>query len=420
MDVLSKLQKVEEKLYTKMLAGKDSLITKSKLTEVKSKYDELKNNLQNPAIISKATLYIPRLDSLTTSLKFLDENGVGGKVKDALYRTTALQSKFQQAEEIKLFIRERREQLKQQLEKIGLVKQLKSINKQVYYYAAQIKEYKEILNDPKKMEQKVLELLTKAKFFKEFMRKNSMLASLFPMPAGNLNGEVTQTGFAGLQTRTEILSFIQNQSGMNAPSFASVLQKNIQSAQGVVDQLRNKLNSLGLNSSGDLDMPGFKPNNQKTKSFKQRLELGTNLQTQKSNYFFPTTTDLGLSIGYKVNDKSIIGVGSSLKMGWGKNIQHIKITGEGLSLRSFMELKMKGSFYASGGFEYNYQQSFEAIRTQYHPVAWKKSALLGVSKIVSLKTVFFKKAKLQLLFDFLYRHELPQTNPVKFRLGYVF
>ena len=207
---------------------------------------------------------------------------------------------------------------------------------------------------------------------------------------------------------------------MKDPSFASVIQKNIQSAQGVVNQLRNKLNSLGLNNGGDLDMPDFKPNNQKTKSFKKRLEIGTNLQTQKSNNFFPTTTDLGLSVGYKLNDKSIIGIGSSLKMGWGKNIQHIKLSGEGLSLRSFMEVKVKNSFYATGGFEYNYQEPFTEVRTLYDLAAWKKSALLGVSKVVSLKGGFLKKAKLQLLYDFLYRQELPLTTPLKFRMAYVF
>ena len=420
MNVLDKLQRDEGKLYTKMLAGKDSLIAKSKLVEIKGKYDELKNNLKNPTILSKEKQYIPMLDSLNTTLKFLNANGVGGKVKDALAKTSSLQDKFQQAEEIKKFIRERKEQLKQQLENLGMMKQLKKINKQVYYYAAQINEYKEILNDPRKIEKKAMELLSKTKLFKEFMTKNSMLASFFPMPGVSLSGQIAQAGFAGLQTRSEVLSFIQNQSGMNIPSFASVIQKNIQSAQGVVNQLRNKLNSLGLNSGGDLDMPDFKPNNQKTKSFKKRLEIGTNLQTQKSNNFFPTTTDLGLSVGYKLNDKSIIGIGSSLKMGWGKNIQHIKISGEGLSLRSFMEVKVKNSFYASGGFEYNYQEPFTELRTLYDLASWKKSALLGVSKVVSLKGGFLKKAKLQLLYDFLYRQELPLTTPLKFRMAYVF
>ena len=44
---------------------------------------------------------------------------------------------------IKDFIRERREVLQQELERLGMVKQLKQFNKEVYYYSEQIKEYKE-------------------------------------------------------------------------------------------------------------------------------------------------------------------------------------------------------------------------------------------------------------------------------------
>ncbi len=334
----------------------------------------------------------------------------------------AFKNQLQKAEDIKKFLKERKQFLKEQLSKFGFAKELKKLNKQVYYYAAQIKEYKEIFNDPKKIERKALELLSKTKLFKEFMKKNSMLASLFPMPDGGLNGQTPQTGFAGIQTRAQVLSFIQNQSGMNAaaPDFASVIQKNIQSAQGIVDQFRNKLNSLGLGGGDDLDIPDFKPNGQKTKSFKKRLEIGTNLQTQKSNYFFPATTDLGISVGYKLNDKSTVGIGSSGKIGWGKNIQHIKVSGEGLSIRSFIDIKIKSSFYASGGFEYNYQQSFDDVRLLYNPSAWKKSALFGVTKIISFKSKVFKKTKVQLLYDFLAREQLPETQPLKFRIGYVF
>ena len=70
--------------------------------------------------------------------------------------------------------------MKQQLERLGMVKKLKQFNKQVYYYAAQIKEYREILKDPKKTEKKALELLAKTKLFQDFMRKNSMLGFIVP------------------------------------------------------------------------------------------------------------------------------------------------------------------------------------------------------------------------------------------------
>jgi len=417
LSMLDKMQKQEEKIYNKLLSTKDSLQAKTQLSLLKEKYGKLKSNLKTPSILTGSIKqYIPNLDSLSTSLKFLDQNGIGGKVKDAMAKAGSLQDKFQQAEKIKEFIRERKQQLKASLEKLGMVKQLKKINKQVYYYAAQVKEYKDILNDPKKIERKALELLSKTKIWKDFFKKNSFLAGLFPMPVEN--GGAAQNGFAGLQTRAQVVSFIGNQGGSSTPGFAAALQRNIQSAQGFVDQLRAKLNGLG--NSEDLDMPDFKPNGQKTKSFKKRLELGTNFQSQKSNFYFPTTTDIGFSLGYKINDNSVIGIGSSAKIGWGKDIRNIRVTGQGFSIRSFLDWKIKKSFFASGGFEYDYQQSFSSVRELYNPDSWKKSALLGLTKIVSFKGKLFKKTKVQLLYDFLYKEQMPVTAPLKFRIGYTF
>ena len=131
MKVLGKVQSQEEKIYHKLLSTKDSLQAKVALTDIKNKYKTLQGKLKNPALSGASGPYIPHLDSLTTALKFLDQNGKMGNIKDALSKTKSLQNKFQQAEEIKKIIKERREQLKHQLEKLGMVRQLKQINKQV-------------------------------------------------------------------------------------------------------------------------------------------------------------------------------------------------------------------------------------------------------------------------------------------------
>src|SRR5438876_7735777 len=52
------------------------------------------------------------------------------------------------------------------------------------------------------------------------------------------------------------------------------------------------------------------------------------------------------------DDKKIAGLGIGGKIGWGKDIHHIAVTGQGLNFRSFIDVKIKSSFYASGGFEY--------------------------------------------------------------------
>ena len=150
---LHRLQLQEEKIYKSQLGTKDSLQARAKLAEIQSKYTALENKLRNPTAVLPTNVkqYIPHLDTLKTAFKFLNQNGLTANVKDALGKVEGLDSRFQQADEIKNFIRERREQLKQQLEQLGLMKELKKFNKEVYYYNTQIKEYRETLKDPKKI-----------------------------------------------------------------------------------------------------------------------------------------------------------------------------------------------------------------------------------------------------------------------------
>ena len=167
-------------------------------------------------------------------------------------------------------------------------------------------------------------------------------------------------------------------------------------------------------------MPDFKRNTQRTKSFFQRLEFGTNFQSTKSNAFFPRTTDIGLSVGYRLSEKNIVGLGISQKIGWGKDIKHIQLSSEGISFRSFVDIRIKKSFYASGGLEYDYQKPFASMQQLYKLDAWRQNGLLGLSKIVSLKSKTFKKTKLQLLWNFLSYRQSPRSEALKFRVGYNF
>ena len=416
---LAKLQKQEEKIYRRMLDTKDSVQARAALAEIDNKYKTLQDNLKNPsAIVSNVgKQYIPHLDTLTTAFKFLEQNGISGKIKDALAKTQSLQSRFQQAEEIKKFIRERRQQLSEQLEKLGLVKQLKQFNKQVYYYSAQLTEYKGILKDSKKRERKAIELLSKTKFFQDFMRKNSMLASLFRLP-GDPNDPNYKASLAGLQTRVQVNNLIQEQIATGGPNAQAQFQQNIQQAQSQLNQLKNKISQYGGSSSDDIMPEGFKPNDQKTKSFLQRLEYGTNVQSQKATSFFPVTSDIGLSLGYKLNGKSVIGIGASYKMGWGRGWNNIRISNQGVGFRSFIDWKIKGSFWISGGYEQNYKTIFRDFVQLRDKTAWQTSGLVGVSKVVSLKTKLFKKTKIQLLWDFMSYQQVPRTQPIVFRIGY--
>jgi hypothetical protein len=114
----------------------------------------------------------------------------------------------------------------------------------------------------------------------------------------------------------------------------------------------------------------------------------------------------------------VIGVGASYKLGWGQNFRNIRLSNQGAGLRSYVDWKLKGPFWVSGGYEMNYKTAFNSFYQLQDLNAWQRSGLLGLSKVISVKTKFFKKTKLQLLWDFLSYRQIPKTQPIVFRVGY--
>jgi len=342
------------------------------------------------------------------------------QLQTSITQLQTLQAKMQDADQIKVYIQQRKQQIgdyiKQHVSLSSLLgKDYQGYNQDVYYYSQQVRQYKEMLNDPDQLEKKALSLLSQLPAFQNFMKNNSQLTGLFNLP-GNYG---SPQGLQGLQTRDQVNNLIQEQVASGGAGGAAALQSNLQSAESQLDSYQDKLSKLG-GGSGDIDMPDFKPNNQKTKTFWKRLEYGTNFQTTRNNYAFPTVSDFGLSVGYKLTDRSIIGIGASYKLGWGNGIQHIAFSSQGAGLRSFIDIKLKGSFSATGGLEYNYTTPFRSMQQLHRWDDWAKSGLIGVTKSVSMKSRLFKKTKVSLLWDFLSYQQVPKTQPIIFRIGYNF
>ncbi|HMH35089.1 MAG TPA: hypothetical protein VK543_18765 [Puia sp.] len=426
---LERLARKENKIRRKLFKT-DSNSAKNLFDGAQQKYQQLEQKISTAESGTGKALsgeYMPNIDSLKGSLSFLSQNqkllslspALQGQAAASLASFNQLQSKFQSADEAKEFIRQRKQQLKDALSRysnsLGLKKYLDEYNKEVYYYSQQVREYKEILNDPEKLEQKALTLLNRLPAFRDFMKNNSQLAGLF-----NISADYgTAQGLEGLQTRDQVRQLIQGQIGSGGTSGMASIQSSMQSAHQQLDGFKDKLNALG-GGSGDMDMPDFKSQTNKTKSFLKRLEYGTNFQTTRSSYFYPTTIDIGLSIGYKISNTNVVGLGWSYKIGIGADIQHIHVTSNGASIRSFVDIKMKKNLFFSGGLEYNYQQPFNSFQQIKNLNQWQQSGLIGVTKLVSIQNKLVKKTKLQLLFDFLSFYQLPRTPAFKFRVGYNF
>jgi hypothetical protein len=410
---LSRLLKQEKKMKARLWKV-DSVAASNIFTRSIDSMGSLKAGLKNK-VTSRLPLGNSYLDSLGSSLKFLEGNGeLLGASKDKLAGVTgsieSLQGKLQQADQIKAYIREHKKQLKEQLSRYtGFTKDLQKINKEAYYYGQQISEYKSVLKDKKKAEAKAMELLKKMPAYNDFIRKNSQLASLFNLGAG---GNTAQS-LEGLQTRTQVEQMIQQRLGSDPAARAAVSQQ--------MDQARSQLNELkskfpDLDNAGD--MPDFKPNPMKTKRFVQRLEFGGNIQFQKSNRYFPTTSDIAGQIGYKFHKNGTAGIGMSYKLGMGTGWNNIVISHQGVGLRSFVDWKLKGTFFVNGGFEQNYVSTIAHAQQLKDWSGWQGSALLGVSKKYKVSAKL--KGNIMLLYDFLASRNTPSTSPVKLRLGYTF
>jgi len=415
---LQRLQRREQRLYRKLYKV-DSAGAKALFAGSTAQYSILGQRLANDtggASLHLSGEYQAYTDSLQGMLKFIKDPKAAG----ALAQLKTLEGKMQDADQIKEYIRQRRQQIAQYIQQhtnlAGLLgKDYQGMNQELYYYSQQVRQYKEMLNDPDKLEKQALAILSKVPAFQSFMKQNSQLAGLFNLPANY--GD--PSSLAGLQTRDQVSALINQQISSAGSGGAAALQANLQSAQSQLDGYKDKLLKLG-GGSGDMDMPDFKPNNQRTKTFWRRLEYGTNFQTTRDNYYFPTTSDLGLTVGYKINDHGTIGIGASYKLGWGNGIQHVAFSSQGVGLRSFVDWQLKGSFYLSGGFEYNYAKPFSSYQQLQAIQDWTRSGLLGISKVVSLKSRVFKKTKVQLLWDFLSYQQVPRTQAVLFRVGYNF
>ncbi len=358
-------------------------------------------------------------DDLTTNIKYLEkqkaflDSGLSKKIKATRQKLQQLNAESDSTDAIEQFIKERRKQLLNTAMKyMGNSRNLRNINKEVFYYAETLRNYKEIFNDEAKTEKLAKDILHRVPGFDDFLKKNSLLASMF----GPASGPTGTPDYSGLQTRASIQNEIRSRIASGGPNAQQVFNENMKAAQAQLNEYKDKLLKA---PGGTGEMPDFKPNMQKTKTFAQRIEYGSSLQFAKSNTLMPTTMDLALTVGYKLNDKSIAGLGAAYKMGLG-SIDRIRFSTEGISLRSFMDWKLKKQFYVSGGWEMNYLSALPQVSTTLvkYDDNWQQSALLGISKKLSVKTKLFKQTKIQLLYDFLAKQHLPVSQPLLFRVGY--
>lgn len=463
--MLRRMEKKELALQQE-LQSKDSVKARALFNQTQAQYQQLLAKVQAGASTQPGAQggqlkqYIPGVDSMQTALRFLSQAGGAGasgvsgagsvsgissiagsvpgiaKVQAASQQLQQLQGTLQNANEAQAFIRQREQQLKEQLMNSGVARQLLGINKGAYYYQAQLTQYKDMLNSPDKIQQAVLSAVRQAPAFQRFWQKNSYWSRLFPAPAPAVAG--TPQELAGLQTRDQVQQEAQKRLGISASSTTSAaaeksgsgggggglsyLQQKMQTMESQLNAIKTRLAQVGTGStsglgSSNMTMPDFQPNSQHTKTFLKRLQFSLVVQNSPSSGLLPAISSLGINIGYKLSDKATVGVGGSYLLGLGYGLRDIRLSNQGVGVRSFVDIKAKGSIWITGGFEYNYMQQFEGIQDIPHLSMWQKSALIGVTKTYRIGK---KENNLQLLYDLLADSEVPRGQSFQFRMGWGF
>lgn len=415
---MANLKRYEKKLFQEY-TRKDSTGARNVFGDIDSVYAELERSSKQRVQEAgpKQQYYNGRLDSVYTTLRFLSaetltKSGHSHKMKElnsAIGSYSRLQQRFTEDSYTEQFLIERRRLIVQKLTEAGMGKQLKVYQQQVQYYQQHLRQTRDMLSQPDKLAAHLIAYASRLPLFRSFMEKHSAFAAIFPQ----VDPQILMVNSGSMQTRSALQTQMGSTLGSNNPQ--ALLQQSLGQAEAQLNSLKDKLSAGSFGDAGEL--PTTKTNEEKTRSFWKRLEVGGNLQSARSTSYFPTTSDLGLSVGYKLNPRSVVGVGASYKIGWGSSWQRIRVTHEGVGLRSFLDWKLKGSFWMSGGAELNHRQRIGDIGLLSNPGNWQQSALIGITRKFKVGKA---KTDARLLYDFLWNQQIPRTQPLVFRVGYTF
>ncbi len=406
---LRSLHKKEERLK-KRLQQKDSALAGQVFGNGQADYDSLQQVLAGKTPVT--THYNGQLDSVGTALRFLQQQAATSQQKaalqTALQKQLALNEKWNQSNFINSEIQKRTVLLEHALRSTGWVKELSRYRRQAAAFRTQLNGYGQLLNDPDRAVRTLLDVASRPPAFQSFFARYSQLGQLFRLPGAGAG----QVEIQGLQTRAMIQEAMGTQLGLSSPAAQQSVSNGIADAQQQLRALRDRLSTGGTQQ--EMAVPGSR-DALHTKTFLQRMEVGANVQSVKSNWFFPATTDIGFSLGYRFAPKIVAGIGGSYKMGWGRDWRHIALTHQGVGLRTFADIQAKGSYWITGGGEWNYRSAFQDLAAIKHSSGWQRSALMGISK--KYKAGKFK-GNLQVLYDFLHNRQVPAGPAFVVRTGY--
>jgi hypothetical protein len=384
-------QTSNQKLETNL--GKEPLLDSLRLINGFAAHADIPNNQESP-ITSE-------LDSRAQSAIANQKSSIKNK-KSAIKNKKSInraQMQLNATQRTKSELLARKEYWKSQIGEVNQkskieIRQLRRMEKERYYYTAQINEYRKPLRDPSNLDEKLMTALRNDPRFADFMAT---------LPAKPQNP-------AKMQPRQLVQQMIKSQAEAIDADPATL----ISDAKRRGPELLGSLTKFG-NVDNAAQIPKFTPNPYKTKSFWQRIDIGFNLQFDNRNPFMPSTVVAGAQAAFKFDPKFSMGVLANYRFGLG-DITNIQFSHAGAGYGGFANYKIWKNVGAQVGFERNWRVGNGGIGEIRYPATWTSSVLMGLTYEYGIGKKM--RGTMGVFFDCRYKQHTPKTNAVLWRMGW--
>jgi len=405
--LLNKLARKEHH-YLQQLKRKDS-VAYANLQQHGSSYDSIRTLAKNGISEKQKGFSNSSIDSLQRIAAFLqNKSNVTGKIKTSEY-TGQLQSAGQQSSYnhyIWGLIEQRANNLKNTA-KAG--HQLTGMNKQLFYARKKMKVFKDISSEPSKAEDLALETLQGEQGFDQCLHPNNpnSMASLAAKGAS-----VSDLEKMGYPTKRQLTASLQQKFGNGLGGMQQKMGSQMQGYMSEVKKLQTARNAAlqtktSLSALRKPKKPEFKINPMRGLPFAQRMEKQFNWQTSRSTLDGkPAMLQASVMAGFKHTPRLSYGIGIATSIGLGQNWNNLKLSFQGLGLRTYVSWQLIYGIGLYAGYERMYKQaafldtkqaSNELIPTTHNTRSYNESILAGLTKTYNINNKW--NGSIQILYD---------------------
>jgi hypothetical protein len=404
-----KLKKTDSAAYTVYKSKPGSFTSLRHIDRAKLKFQNTK---------------VGQIDSLKAVTKFVSDRSSHSVNEILEKRIVTQKDQFLQNEQVGSLIDQRLSFLKGiNSAKSENVRGLKGIDKQVFYAKSKMQALKGISEEPSKLEEETLEFLQGENGFDRY------LDQVDGPNANRLTGKsVDELEQMGYQTKRLLQGELKGKLGGGLTSVQESMSsqlKNYTDKAGDFKKIQRdirqtKQSVIELKNAGK---PAFKINKMRGMPLSKRIEKQINWQSNRATLNGkPATVQLSAMAGFKQTEKLSYGVGLAPAIGLGQNWKTIKLSFEGLSIRSYCVWQWQYSIGVYGGYERTYKSvallnQNEAKLSTYNihnTENFSDATLIGITKTYRINDRL--TGSIQVLYDIWWKDK-SLKSPIQLRFA---